>query len=547
MKFKVISPSRHVPLERVETFVLMQDNWNDYGFQTQYHLFVVDSKQSTRIGAVKILRGGQTAQDNIQIAKDFTNLGDKFVSVGQELDYYHRLTELGIEKRRAILLALRDVVALPELRKQFEKEEGWKTSLFRDQQTESINDFLRLAEAIVEGNYTELAGEGLRFSLHLPGWMTPVAFNFAPTEEPEPFTSATSTLPERVFVLIGRNGSGKTTLLARLARIAYSSATNRIDGLLDHLGTISPVGIGFPRIVAVSYSAFDSFALPGLAPQTSKEPDEREQIVRESRTGAGRYIYCGLRDVATELQQAIDAGRSRDSDLASSGDSVDRTILKSVGTLADEWTRACERASTLNRSVVLAQVLDTLFVDSAFAGSPSGLEIVSGKSEDRRALFLSWSTGQKIATQIVANLVAYIMPQSLVLIDEPEMHLHPPVLARLMHVVRRILETYKAFAIIATHSPVVLQETMARHIFVVRREGGTFNSSLPSIETFGENVGTITHESFGLDCDVTDYHSVLDKLIQEHTQLESIEGLFEPHGLSRQARAYVMSRIAQGK
>jgi len=28
---------------------------------------------------------------------------------------------------------------------------------------------------------------------------------------------------------------------------------------------------------------------------------------------------------------------------------------------------------------------------------------------------------------------------------------------------------------------------------------------------------------------------------------ESIEELFEPHGLSRQARAYVMSRIAQGK
>ena len=125
MKFKVISPARRVPLERHETFVLMQDNWNDHGYRTQFiTCFLVDSKQSTRIGTVKILRRGQTIQDGIQITEDFDTLGDKYVSVGQELDYYHRLTELGSERRRAILLALNDVVAIPELRKRFEKEEG---------------------------------------------------------------------------------------------------------------------------------------------------------------------------------------------------------------------------------------------------------------------------------------------------------------------------------------------------------------------------------------------------------------------------------------
>ena len=102
-----------------------------------------------------------------------------------------------------------------------------------------------------------------------------------------------------------------------------------------------------------------------------------KQIVRDSRAGTGRYIYCGLRDVATELQQVIDGNEFRESDLPQSGDSVDRTILKSVYTLAEEWARACERASALNRSAVLSRVLDTLFVDSAFAGSPSGREIVS--------------------------------------------------------------------------------------------------------------------------------------------------------------------------
>jgi predicted ATP-binding protein involved in virulence len=145
--------------------------------------------------------------------------------------------------------------------------------------------------------------------------------------------------------------------------------------------------------------------------------------------------------------------------------------------------------------------------------------------------------------QIVASLCAYITPRSLVVIDEPEMHLHPPLLAALMHALRFILEEHKAFCIVATHSPVVLQETLTRHIYVVRREGSTFDAQRCPIETFGENVGALTSEIFGLTTEVTDYHKTLDKAIAQYASLEPIEALFAPHGLSRQGRAYVMSRL----
>lgn len=164
-------------------------------------------------------------------------------------------------------------------------------------------------------------------------------------------------------------------------------------------------------------------------------------------------------------------------------------------------------------------------------------------TDNPKQRFLSWSTGHKIVMQIMASLVAHITPRSLVLIDEPETHLHPPLLAALMHSVRFILSNQEAFGIVATHSPVVLQETLAQHVYIIRREGTTTQLFRPSIETFGENVGMLTSEVFGMNSDVTDFHKVLDQMVVSLKSVSAIEEKFLPHGMSNQARAYVMSKI----
>jgi len=123
------------------------------------------------------------------------------------------------------------------------------------------------------------------------------------------------------------------------------------------------------------------------------------------------------------------------------------------------------------------------------------------------------------------------------------MHLHPPMIAALMHAVRIVLEELDAFAIVATHSPVVLQETLARHVLVIRRHGGSFTVHQPELETFGENVGILTYDTFGLTASSTDFHRILDLLIEGCDSPEQVEALFSP-GLSGQARAFVMAGFA---
>jgi class 3 adenylate cyclase len=143
-------------------------------------------------------------------------------------------------------------------------------------------------------------------------------------------------------------------------------------------------------------------------------------------------------------------------------------------------------------------------------------------------------------------LVAHTVRRSLVLYDEPETHLHPPLIAALMKAIRIILEERNAFAVVATHSPVVIQETLARHVRVVRRIGDSFHIITPDHETFGENAGALTYDVFGLSASVADYQEVLDLLIAQLATVDEVEQLFTG-GISAQARAYVMAGFAAKK
>lgn len=331
-------------------------------------------------------------------------------------------------------------------------------------------------------------------------------------------------------------------MLARLARVAHGTVKSRLDGVFDNVGRIEPESIGFPRIITVSYSAFDSFRLPGLKPSIEGEADERLQIIKDIEEGSGRFVFCGLRDIAAELQTQIDSEKNSAQNLAFH-DKLKSTLLKPVESLAEEFHKTLLLVRSSDSTHILDRALKCLSSDASFSSYQHILTTEFLFNNDPEKLFLMWSTGHKIVMQIIASLAAHTTQSSLILIDEPETHLHPPLLASLMHAIRIILSTKKAFAIVATHSPVVLQETLAKHTYIIRREGSITSIQRPLRETFGENIGTLTGEVFGLNTQATDFHKTLDRLITTHKNLQTIESFFQPHGLSMQARAYVMSQL----
>jgi len=542
------SPSSQQVRRMSTLFALQQDNWNDYHFHTLYHLYYRRGESETDvvyIGPVKILRKGQTASDPILIQEPFSALPDDFVSVGNSLDYYQRLNEIPQSDRVAITDALNDAVVHSNLIAKFQDEPGWTISVFRG--TRDWRSYLVDAEILVEGNFTALADIEQRFAYTPPGAGESIEFDFRapkPTSYSGPYRSLgpRSTdilLPERIIILIGRNGSGKSTILSRLAHLAFASPQDRTTQRLTALGQLSPPAIGFMRVITISYSAFDSFVVPGIATR------DIAQTTKDIERGESRFVFCGLRDLVAEgmadLEKAEQAVSSEAGELPIERRNTSR--LKSVEALAQEFSKILERVKQDGNTDLLVSALQPLTVDPSFAELKGQLSDLLSSVESSKALFLSWSAGHKIVLHVVTQLVASARPRSLVLFDEPETHLHPPLVAALMHAVRVVLTQVNAFCIVATHSPVLLQETLARHIRIVRRVGNTLEIASPTLQTFGENLGVLTYDVFGLTSASTDFHQVLDLLVAGCTSPEEVDELFTP-GLSGQARAYVLSRFA---
>lgn len=546
--FRVIQSSSKKTLnERDTIFYLRQDNWNDYGFQTQYHLYLsgahTDDGEPISIGNVKILKKGQRSSDYHQLKTgDFENLGNEYCSLGQSLDYYERIANIKPNFKDYLFSALNDVIINKKIMEEFIFEEGWKTSIMR--YIDSRDDIFTLAPIMINKDYQKLPSIELSFKFNNESLIDPIEFNF---DSPE--YDYISKLPNRIITLVGRNGSGKSTLLAKISRVAYASGVDRNDPALIKIGKFEPAGLGFPKIINISYSAFDSFQIPGIYIK------EKQQILKDMMEMKGRYIFCGIRDICKELETSINEiktdtrGKLTENEILKDRQSF--TNLKSIEQLQIEVDVLLDKIVTSKRDNLLCKVLKILSKESSFRAL---LENIDEKEKNKSliSIFMNSSTGHKFVIHSIVNIIAHSNKRSLILFDEPETHLHPPLLAVLMSSIRYILNELDSFAIVATHSPVVVQETLSRHVKIIRRSNELTKILSPEIQTFGENISAITSHVFSLSSDITEFHYVLDNVMEEYTSsnkyddnevLEEIEKLFDG-SLSSQARAYTMSYLA---
>lgn len=123
------------------------------------------------------------------------------------------------------------------------------------------------------------------------------------------------------------------------------------------------------------------------------------------------------------------------------------------------------------------------------------------------------SSGHKIVVLTMTKLVEVVEEASVALLDEPEAHLHPPLLSAFTRALSDLLEDRNGVAIIATHSPVVLQEVPESCGWAIRRFGTRVRARRLKQETFGEGVGTLTSRVFGFEVTTTGCHQLMQKAI----------------------------------
>lgn len=293
---------------------------------------------------------------------------------------------------------------------------------------------------------------------------------------------------DRIKALIGENGSGKSSIMYSLAKALHDEDNKRFED--GHRPD-------FSKVIAISYSIFDN-------------------LFHLTQKSSFNFVYCGL--------------RNRDNELISENDkklrlklSLDEIVLK-------------ER--TDDYFYTLSEVIDEKLLEE--------FKLKEGKIKTTRFIqFIDiMSSGQAMITSIITELYAHIRWNSLILFDEPEVHLHANAITKLVRILFGICSKFRSACLLATHSAVILQELLARNVTVVEKLADTNEPYVRPMntETLGENLTVITEDVFGRAGIDKHYGFVIRNMVKAGWSSDEIEEVLKTDGLPMSLNLYMYIR-----
>jgi predicted ATPase len=421
-----------------------------------------------------------------EIPLQFENLEGSFFSLGQDSEYYENIiNNLTPSCGKEILESLNDIVHNSKFLGIAEKEDVYRTSLLRGVSVNSIkNQFKRI-----------LLGDSPLTKFHF-SYSKPKSDKYSGIElhfDVEPNSKPAT----NVHILIGRNGVGKTTLLNNIVSsiVDIDKSQEETGAIFNTTGLIAKTITKdyFSSVISVAFSAFDPFNPPEDQPDRSK---------------GTCFYYVGLKTVTDN-------------------DGEKTTALKNRIHLKKDFVNSLKSCFSIRRKKERwINAIETLESDENFAQMNlcglTHIENIRKLNKTAKKLFSRMSSGHAIVLLSVTKLIELVEEKTLVLMDEPESHLHPPLLSAFMRALSDLLYTRNGVAIIATHSPVVLQEVPKSCVWKLFRNQLVGKTERLERETFGENVGTLTREVFGLEVIKSGFHRLLQESVSKGSDYDEI-------------------------
>ncbi|MDQ0887896.1 putative ATPase [Paenibacillus sp. V4I9] len=468
-------------------FHLVGDNWNDFGFYTLFKLYYLDADlKETEIGFVKIgYKGQEVGATNLP--NSFDELPNGHFSLGQDVKFYSTIRRLGDDIRIDCLTGLNDLAYDQKLYDEVVDEEVVKTSLLRELNVKTVTKQFR---RIAHGGAI-LTRYNFDFNITTGEQAPASTFHFEVDPESLP--------PTNIHTIIGTNGVGKTTALKGI-----------VDGYLN-----DSLNEDFTNAIFISFSVFD-----------------KNGRYESSITKGNEYYYVGVKthESKTKSQE----------DLKTEFYSSIRSILSKKRQYYLHRMLEILNADYNLNSFGLIDILEEFFT------TPQDIKAIEECSLTFSQIFDCLSSGHQIILLSISKIVELIVEKTLILIDEPETHLHPPLLSAFIRALSEITISENAVAILATHSPVVLQEVPKSCASIIRKHGNQINIQRPRFETFGENVGVLTEEVFGLEIPKTGFHTLLRKIVEEDPDFDEVVERFN-NELSIEAKSVIRTYINEIK
>lgn len=471
--------------------VLTTDDWNDWNeAETLFHAKYVSTTERIDLGEVKVMTTKSTQTRKV-IEREFTQLDDSYCSLGQSLEYYKEISKLSANIRNQILNGLRDVATNDQIAEKFKDSYIFKASLLRFSQAE---------KAYKEGKKF-FGRQDFNKILNFK-FFCKVA-QATKNHEVELDFEEKDYLPYRINAFIGKNATGKTRVLTELA--------SRLSGVVENRDNFVPARPSFSKIIAISYSAFDELYKPFDVKQEHNKTKVKTD--REDENILFSYVYCGLRT---------------------------RKGISSIDELENNFFSAYENVISAEREKQWEEIMKNVLEEEHFNLIDRIREAKIYKEPIGESLSTNLSSGQNILLSTMTEVISNIEYDSLLLFDEPEIHLHPNAIANFMRMFYRILDEFDSYAIISTHSPLIIQEIPSRYIRVFNRSLNTPYVEKLSNECFGENISNITNDVFEVREHESNYKTWFRKMVDQGLTKEEVQEIFDDN-LSYNALVYLNS------
>lgn len=466
-----------LPKDDICYVVTFNDEWNDYGKHTWFGIYYKEGKTVTLIGTIKIMKGDENNTYNT-LPERFYYLDDEYCSLGYDVNFYKKVYELFQDKSMDFLSLLQDAATNNAIHERNRESYTFCKSLLRMNSSErSLREGRFYANGIDMRN-----AYCFKFS-YAPPYLTEeeerVGIDFGFQYNCPSF--------RRVMGLIGENGVGKSSLIKSLSQsIARKDNKNFIDE--------API---FSKVMVLSFSPFDIY--PHTCPNSIIE-----------------YRYCGLMKSERELMSQEELIEKFKANLKNINARENADKLLSI------WKK-------IMSDVIAEQIIGSFFEFDDFES-----RIVDKPIDE---FCNNMSSGESIFVYSLTEIIANIRYDSLIMFDEPEQHLHPHAITKLIRAIYKVLDIFESYAIIATHSPLVIREMVSDNVLVFSRADNLLNVAKIGIESFGEDISLLSDIVFRNMNDQKRYEYVVKELVEDKGYgykevIEYLEGKHNKLGLS---------------
>ncbi|MGX7109556.1 AAA family ATPase [Facklamia miroungae] len=511
MEFYVINSLNDIAEKKQKGCYLIKSNWDDwFQYETKFLLYYKRSETDSEkaIGAVKIGSSNMEGKTP-KLEPNFKNLSKEYFSLGTDENYYIQFNEDFKNIREAVLFALNDISFDKNIYKIAKDTEVFKKSLSRDIPTNTIlGRFRRLALGTVEKS---------EYLLEFNHNNNSMEFSVQPDTFP----------PSNIHSIIGRNSVGKSFLLKELfIELLTKNSKNiniksqSVDTYTNSEGLYTKVDENYiSKVIYVNFSGFEGNEI-------------YQSIERLTQSGLKDKVKHEILTIYSKKMDILDTEINRFEEI-SHEDMFHKSLLYCFESKPILWARTIKLLDS--DPLFRMKRVRTLFKEYTDKNEKDFKKIAE-------EFFNELSSGHKIVLLIITKLVEFAEEKTLLLIDEPELHLHPPLLGSFIRSLSDLLVKVNGFSILVTHSPIILQETPKNCTYIL--EGNYENQIIkrPNLETFGSNISLLTEEVFNLEIEDSGFYQIIDTVVKKKLSISESLKLFNDH-LGDEGKSILYSKI----